>query len=438
MKKYLLYFTLTVMLGGGCWIYLRYATAERMDVPVTEYANFEYPEDPAERSIHFGHYANRKLTLIKRDNTHFDFILEPTDSKTAKIVFKNIDVSLMTPSEPEWTKTDSDLERIAFTDRQWNRQQVSFDPTSDHIEITGGNGFEKENLYSVELAKNCLNAGLWEVLLFTKEKGNKTLYYQNWFRFPLGHYKNIFEHNTGVSYLKHWYKLEHWSNPQGTPINVEKLRRVLKEIEVKAVFNPNEQRVFSGEQVRKQRTTNATNIITWGGIVSGAPIEFAAFIPPGRYSAKHPWKNEYQRLRKFDGAVLRNIQSPATVKPLQELELIFEDDNTNKVRFIVSGFDLSAIPQLEMSNYSKGLQTLMGIGMPPVFESYPALENNPPDKSPYFSVLLDSENKWINHHDVAIDGSVMHRDNIDPNILHIYLLSYERHTLIGHYTITVL
>jgi hypothetical protein len=38
---------------------------------------------------------------------------------------------------------------------------------------------------------------------------------------------------------------------------------------------------------------------------------------------------------------------------------------------------------------------------------------------------------------VAIDGVVMHRDETNPVLLHAYLLSYERHTLIGHYVISM-
>jgi hypothetical protein len=243
-----------------------------MDIPITEYSNFEYPEDPAAHSMYLHHYAKRQLTLIKKDDTHFDFILKPTDSKTAKVIFKNIDVSLMTPSEPEWTKGDQNLEIIALTDRQWNRQQVSFDPQGEHVEITDGDGFEKSHIYSAELAKNCLNAGLWEVLLFTQENGQKTLYYQGWFTFPLGFYKKIFEQYTDVSYLRHWYRLEHWFDPEGTPIDLAKLRTVLKESAVAAQFNPDELRLFEGEQIRKQRTTNAENLRTWGDMVSGAPL----------------------------------------------------------------------------------------------------------------------------------------------------------------------
>src|SRR5262249_23653847 len=151
--------------------------------------NAQYPEDPALRSVHFGQYSGRRLKLLQRDPTHFDFALEPLRKHVATVVFRDVDVSLMTPSEPVWVKGDADLERIALTDRQWNRQKVSFDPHSAQVEVSGGNGFERENLFSAELAKNCLNAGLWEVLLFVRENGHKALYYHGWFTFPLGHYK---------------------------------------------------------------------------------------------------------------------------------------------------------------------------------------------------------------------------------------------------------
>ena len=51
--------------------------ADVMEVPVREYSNAEYPEDPAGRSVHHGKYNGRKLTLVQKDATHFDFILTP-------------------------------------------------------------------------------------------------------------------------------------------------------------------------------------------------------------------------------------------------------------------------------------------------------------------------------------------------------------------------
>jgi len=38
-------------------------------------------------------------------------------------------------------------------------------------------------------------------------------------------------------------------------------------------------------------------------------------------------------------------------------------------------------------------------------------------------------------HHIAVHGSLIHRDTLDPNLRHVYLLSYERQTLIGHFVI---
>ena len=433
--------SLGILLSGcaaacGTWLHCRYAVSREMQIPIKEFSTAEYPEDPADRSIHFGEYNGRTLQLVQKDETHFDFIFLPQHNQAATVVFRDMDVGLMTPSEPQWTKSDKDLERIALTDRQWNRQQVSLRRESPHIDVTGGNGFEVENLCEAKLAKNCLNAGLWEVMLTVSEHGGKACYYHGWFTFPLGHYKLLFEHNTGLSYWKHWYKLEHWSDPVGTPVRLNGLREVTREREVAARFATDEPVIFAGEQVRKRRTVDAENILAWRDFFDGRKVQFATFTPPGRYDVHRPWHNEFGRLSCFVGAVIRDIRSPARPESLQELELIFQNRETHELsRFIVSGFDMASLPQLSPDRYPEGLYMPMGIGVPPFFQSYDALVQNPPHQSPYFCVLLDPSDRWINHHEVAIDGPVIHRDVNDPTILHVYLLSYERHSLVGHFVV---
>jgi hypothetical protein len=202
---------------------------------------------------------------------------------------------------------------------------------------------------------------------------------------------------------------------------------------VPTTFDRSEKVLAAGEQLRKRRTTLAENIVSWGDFYDGRKVHFASFIPPGRYSVSHPWKNQYWRMDRFEKTILREIVSPASAEPLQELELVFSSTKQEGVcRFIVSGFDLQKLPQLAMQDYPKGLYMPMGIGVPPFFQSYDELQQQPPDKSPYVSVLLDGNEKWIDHHRFGIDGPVMHRDATNPDLLHVYLLSYERHSLIGH------
>ena len=109
-----------VLLGAGVGgrLLLRYYIADVMEVPIREHSNAEYLEDLAGRSVHHSKYNGRKLTLVQKDATHFDFILTPQHPHIAKIVFRDVDVSLMTPSLPAWTKADAGLRRIALTDRQ--------------------------------------------------------------------------------------------------------------------------------------------------------------------------------------------------------------------------------------------------------------------------------------------------------------------------------
>lgn len=429
-------FLAVAAVGFGVRTYFRYQTADEMLIDVREYDNAEYPEDPALRSVCYGKYRGRQLRLVKKDTTHFDFIFEPRHPHVARVVFRNVDVSLFVTALPDWTKEDSGLRRIALTDREWNRQQVSFERDSAHLEITDGDGLEQEHLYSAELAKNCLNAGLWEVLLFEKQGPEKALYYQGWFTFPLGHYRDVFERNTGLSYRNHWYYLEHWFDPAGTPVPMDKLREVLSEREVTAKFDATERLIIAGEQVRKRRTVMAENVTTWGDFFDGRPVHFASFVAPGHYSVQHPWGNRYDTIDRFEKAILREIRSPATQVPLHELELVFSNQkNGGTSRFFVSGFDLARLPQLPTNDYPHGMYMPMGIGVPPFFQSYEELETHAPQLSPYVSVLVDDADRWIDHHSLAIDGPVLHRDEHDASVLHLYLLSYERHTLVAHFRI---
>ena len=104
---------LILLTGGGIWFKRKYATSVDMDVRLKEYSQFEYPEDPANRSVHYAQYSNRNLKIVKKDKTHFDLILEPANNHTAKIVFKDIDAGLFVTDLPEWTM---DKERQRFRD----------------------------------------------------------------------------------------------------------------------------------------------------------------------------------------------------------------------------------------------------------------------------------------------------------------------------------
>ncbi|MSR14377.1 MAG: hypothetical protein EXR86_07400 [Gammaproteobacteria bacterium] len=192
---------------------------DTLRLPVTEFSAAEYPEDPAERSIMHGRYRGRSLTLLKKDTQHFDFVLEA--------------------------------------------QQVSFTPDSPHLEVSGGDDIERTNLFTAELAKNCLNAGLWEIQLTMQEGGHKALYTQAWFTFPLGHYRKLVEMNSGITYSRFWRHLEHWVNPEGVGLDLTQLRTVVSEQDAKASSLKDERVFADGEQNAKGSSTSST-LNEWG------------------------------------------------------------------------------------------------------------------------------------------------------------------------------
>jgi len=450
-------------LFSGCAAMQPYSDC--MNVRVTETCAADYPEDPSPHSSEFGCYQGRNLTLVAGcDGRHFDFIFESDDPRIARIVFRDIDVSLMTPGLPKYVRGDKGLQRIAVVDRQWNRQQVQFDVPGPHAEVTGGDGFEVENLRVASLAKNCLNAGLWEVLLFTKENGKKAMYYQGWFTFPMGHYKRIWEENTGLSYFSdlNGYRMEHWLDPSGTPIALERLRTACSETPIDAQYDPCEPIAYDGEQTRKTLSSNMTVQQTWSDVQASDQGSFATFLPPGRYHVDAPWGNEFWRLAAFEQAVVRSVQCPSSPdKSLHEIELVFQADPSriekkkhgeftpcrfrrdvgrdkcSTTRIIVGGIDLDSLPVLPKQNYSKGLYMPMGIGVPPFYQTYEELQANPPTCSPYYSFMLNEKSQWIDHHKAAIDGPVLLRDADNPDLIHMYLLSYERHVLVAHFVLPI-
>ncbi len=416
----------------------KYRISQEMPIPIEELTATEYPADPSRRGSHYDQYVSRFLRLVKKDDTHFDFIFESDEPDVATVKFKDIDLSLFVPSVPKWAKEDPDMKIITLVEREWNRQQISLNRSSRNLVIEGGDGFEKDNLFSAELSRNSLNAGLWEVLFYSKSDGKKQLYYHGWFKFPLGHYKDVFEKENGESYWKHWHRLEHWWSPEGRLVNLANLREVVRSNEVWTATTPNEPLLIKGEQERKRRITSAMGVKCYGDIYGKKNLQFATFIPPGRYDTNKVRGHELQTLAHLDHAMVRKVKSRADQRNYDEIELVFKDTKDGKIsRFIVSGIDFTKIPRLPKTEYPKGMYMPMGIAVPPFYQSYEGLKKSPPKESVYFSLLLDKDGKWIDHRKVGIDGPIIHRDLNKSDLIHLYFLSYERLMLVNHYVLKI-
>jgi hypothetical protein len=317
-------------------------------------------------------------------------------------------------------KTDPDLTKVGLIDREWNRQQVQFAQPSTHLDVReGGDGFEQRALTRVDLARNCLNAGLWEFLLFTTEDGEERVYEHLWFTFPLGLYKQAFEQVNDLSYWSYWWSLEHWVDPSGTPIRLHRLRTVEQEWPVQTTVRWDEPVAMKGEQVRKRK-----NILTPVGSTYRnwytQPVRFASFIPPGRYSRAHPRETQLHYLAELLGATVRHIKLSGNSRSLLEVELAFRSNKTGEAsRLILGGLDEAAIPVASPDHYDRGWQVPLGIGNPSFFEAYDTVVENPPTQRAFYGFHLDAQDRWLDHHAIGVDGPLLHWDAEDPSRLHL-------------------
>jgi hypothetical protein len=423
--------------SGSFWFQARYDDAPDQTVTLATFSNAEYPEDPEERSLVFGNYPHRAVRIQRTGDTRFRFLIEPGSDHVTTIELPEVDLSHIVAAVPPWVKSDPDLTRVGLIDREWNRQQVSFRRDSPYVRVhEGGDGFEHRRLSRVDLARNCLNAGLWELLLFTAEDGQERVYEHLWFTFPLGLYKQVFERVNGLSYWDYWWSLEHWVDPAGTPIRLDRLRTVDREWPLAASARWDDAPAWRGEQRLKRKNVLASPVYTYRDWYR-QPVQFASFIPPGRYSVSHPRDTKLHYLSELTGALLRLVRTPASREPLFELELAFRSSETGEsTRLVLGGLDLRSLPTLAADRYERGWQVPMGIGNPSFFEPYEQVLANPPLQRPFYAFHLDAQNRWLDHHAVGVDGPLLHWDTADPATLHLYLLSYERHALLNHFVLT--
>ena len=420
------------------WMVDRYDDQPRQSVALKAFTTAEYPDNPENQSRVFGSYPHRHLVIESLGATRFRFLLEPAAPQATTIEITDVDLAHFVAAVPPWIKADPDLTKVGLSDREWNRQQVRFPRTSSHVRVReGGDGFEQRAVSRIDLARNCLNAGLWELLLFTEEEGEQRVYEHLWFTFPLGLYKQLFEQVNGLSYWSYWWSLEHWVDPAGTTIRLDRLRTVEREWPVATTARWDEPVPAQGEQSRKRRNITTPVAATYRDWYT-QPVRFASFIQPGRYSRAHPRETQLHYLAELTGTLMRQVKLPGGTHSLFELELDFRSSQTGEpTRLILGGLDWATIPVASQKQYDHGWQAPLGIGNPSFFESYEQVLADPPAQRTFYGFHLDARNRWLDHHAVGVDGPLLHWDADDPSLLHLYLLSYERHALLNHVTLVI-
>jgi len=58
-------------------------------------------------------------------------------------------------------------------------------------------------------------------------------------------------------------------------------------------------------------------------------------------------------------------------------------------------------------------------------------------KRPFYGYFLDKKGQWFDSHKIGVNGPMFHFSDANRKVLHLWLLSFERHALVGHYAVNL-
>ncbi len=389
---------------------------------ITELSDEQYPDNPdiGFRSEDYRNdlFKDAQLDMIAPDLARLAFFTEAGDS----VVFPQFSLKEYIPTVPERIRDDAGLTRISLINQEWNRNQVRFAPSAYETNIPG--------IVRVDVARNCLNACLWEVALYVEEQGKETPWAHGWFTFPHPIYINAVEAHNAIQFDDYKDALYGWQDPGRLPVDLNKLRTVTDTLGVRITDLSDAMYPLGGAREKKfKEIVTPESFETMRDLQTDATT-FATFVPPGYYSRAEPRPTELGRFVSLTGA--EAYHTDAGTGTQTEYQLRFSD-GTRETTLVFGGMTPTSYPTLPVEQANKGFRTSMGIGNHPFYETAEEHEAMRASENPYFGLLLDDQGRWLDSHTVGIDGPLIHRDMDRANALHIWLLSFERHALVGHY-----
>ena len=404
-------------------------------IPVKHLNDSTYPNNPdiAIRHSKDGSFYHDTLLLVSEKDSTYTFYFLSGNGASDTLLIRSLDLQEWIPYSAEAFRGNKYLTEIGLRNQEWNRHQVKF--FEGQFKSIGENG-EASITKRIDLARNCLNAYLWEIITYAEEEGKLKPVYHGWFDFPHELYEELFnKRNPGIAYADHKSYLEEWVIPGREFIDFTKLRKIVGE--VKADFEDLSDAEYPFEGERKKKFVNIlypknTRVMRDFQTDSAS---FATFSPPGFYDQSDPRPTQLGRFAKMHSCRVRRIQS-IHGDTLDEVELSYSDEELRRVtRLVIGGFDIDSLPVLDPKDVNKGFQMPMGIHNHSFYETFDYQQAHPVSENSFFALLVDENREFFESHNIGIDGPVLHIDNKDPNLLHVWILSFERHAFIGHYII---
>ena len=400
--------------------------------PITELTDKDYPDNPdmSIRSFLDGQYSHKEA-IITQKNDSFSFTFTPNNEKSDTLIVSGVNIMEFIPSCPAYVDDDY-MKFIGIINQEWNRQQVKF----FKFEVKGENG-EAKVVKRIDIARNCLNAYLWEIIAYTEEEGKLKPYYHGWFDFPKEQYAALFEQRNRLKWTDYEKSLVHWVDPKNQTLDLNQLRSVESQEEVLFVNKNDQYFPLKGERKKK-----AINIIipkrhnTINDFLNDS-TQFGTFSPPGFYNTADPRTTKLGRLNNPTKIIYSKTKSKNKVGSESfEVTVFFNDTIKNRqTRFVIGGLNKNKIPILTIEEVNKGFQMPMGISNHSFYETYETMSTFPANENPYYAFLINGDNKWIDSHKIGIDGPMLHFDK--KGNLHLWVLSFERHAFVGHYVIKI-
>lgn len=396
----------------------------------------EYPDNNSIgfRSNLVGTYAHNRIQFTEVSTGYYDITVYPGNALSDTIFLANINLIEMVPAAPAYLRADNYLTNLAVLNQEWNRIQVRFN--SSYYKLSG-DGNEESVISRFDLANNCLSKGEWEMILYTKENNNDVLYYQCWFQFPEELYDAMFYEKNGVTINTYNDIIKNYKIEPSAQVNLNHVRSVNYEKEAKFVSLNDELYPLKGE-----RLTKAKNIVfplKYNSINDflNDNTKFATYASPGYYTRSDPRATYLSRFSVLDNVICcKSISANSKGSQSDELQLVFSNtDNTLTTRLVIGGLQIEKLPVLSIENMHKGWQQPMGFSNHSFYSDYQTILNNSASDNPYFAVLMDEKNFWLDSHEIGIDGPLMFLDESDNTKLHVLLLSFERHAFVGHFVI---
>lgn len=403
---------------------------------ITELTDEQYPDnnDIESRSPSWNKYSHDKVEVIRNSEKDFTVVFYPNNELSDTLFIDHVNLLAWMPTIPDYI-TDDYLKHIGIINAEWNRNQVKL--VDGEFRMSTGNE-EHSKTVRVDLARNCLNAYAWEVITYADEGSM----YHGWFDFPKALYRELFDEvNEGkVTFAEYKDHLEIYNHPRKEIVDLNILRDVKASFEV-PFTNLNDQ----GYPMTGARKSKYKNIVSphQPAVINdflNDETKFSTFQWPGWYDTKDPRTSTLSMLAHPAKVVLNGIVSNnKTHDETIEFNISFAraDDSSYISRVVVGGVKISDLKQMPVEDYNGAFKYPMGIGNHPFYESLTSVQTNLTQDSPYYAFILDPEGKWVDSHFFGVDGPLIHLDENNPNLIHFWLLSFERHAMVTHLTFEI-